>query len=86
MEEYANHLQSQHPELAPEELLELAHEIFMERGRTATTPLTKFDLYFERELELDADWAPGDVIETDETKYRKRKIVDGKVVDSARHQ
>jgi hypothetical protein len=84
LEEYANHLLTTHPDLDAEEALQAAQEIFMERGRTANSPLTKFDLYFERELDRDAASLPDDPFDPNETtQMRKRKIVDGKVVDSA---
>lgn len=55
----------------------------MERGRSANAPLTKFDLYFERELARDAPRLPDSPLPKKDGKYRKRKIVDGKVVRNA---
>jgi hypothetical protein len=59
----------------------------MERGRSASAPLTKFDLFFEIELSHDMDRLPDEPLpRSDDQKSRKRKIVDGKVVNSAFHQ
>jgi hypothetical protein len=53
----------------------------MERGKSATSPLTKFDIYFERELEKDESTLPDDpILDDPKFKRNKRKIVDGKVV------
>jgi hypothetical protein len=58
----------------------------MERGRTASTPLTKFDIYFERELERDESVLPDDPIVADTKKRNKRRIVNGKVVQGVSYR
>lgn len=86
LEEYANHLMTTEPGLDAEYALQIAQELFMERGKSANTPLTKFDLYFERELLLDMHHLPDDPKGPENVMpMRRRKIVDGKIVDSAKY-
>lgn len=58
LEEYANHLMVTE-QLEPDIALELAQEIYMERGKSTVGPITKFDIYFERDI-LDELEEPGD--------------------------
>jgi len=71
---------SEDPRLAADSALQIAQEIFIERGRTATSPLTKFDIYYEKELFRDAGDLVEDDIDPDEITFTRRKTVDGKSV------
>jgi hypothetical protein len=81
MEEYANFLKTKEPDLSSSEALNLAQEVFIYRGEKNMPPLTKYDLYFEEEIDCD----PAEILEYyDEVKFNvnrpnQKKVAEGEV-------
>jgi hypothetical protein len=73
LEEYANYLVQQDPELPTDLALDTAREYFQQRGENGSPPLTKFDLYYEEELDQDADFIIDD--NPPDTKPARKKYV-----------
>lgn len=76
LEEYANYLVQQDPELPHDLALDTAREYFQQRGENGSPPLTKFDLYYEDELDQDADFIIDDNVP--DSKPPRKKFVSKK--------
>jgi hypothetical protein len=50
LEEYANYLQQIKPHLTPDEALHAAQLEFIQRGSLGAPPMTKFDIYYSKDL------------------------------------